>query len=135
MKWLICLIRKHQVSLRCRLTEFRPVVEYQVYCRRCGKVLEKVFTLEYIPPDVRRSQLTFTLAKYADSQKVQDFLKKLPLSDYYDEKIVRQNQAQAFKMKEMRPDRCIIGGEKLLGGAYYLKNGTGPLCSDHYLAI
>lgn len=92
MKRFICFLRNgHRISLRCRLTEFRPVVEYQVYCRYCGSILERIFTVQYIPADIRRSQLSFTLAKYAPMERVEKFLSRVPLNEYYDASYVQRH--------------------------------------------
>lgn len=79
---LKCLFTKHKISLRAG-NPWRPVVAYQFYCRRCGKVLDVCYVLEATPPALRKDQLIFTVSKYVGAEKAREWAKKQPFDEFY----------------------------------------------------
>jgi len=99
---------EHKISVRAS-NNWRPVVEYEFYCRDCGDTIEKVFTLEQIPPDVRRSQLILTAAKYVGIEKATEWGRAQKLDEFY-----RTDFAQVIKQAMPQPDcRCGFCGSKV----------------------
>lgn len=90
----------HAISIRAS-NQWRPVVEYEFYCRNCKASIEKIFTLEMIPPDLRRSQLILTAAKFVGMDKAEVWGRSQKCNEFF-----RTDFAQV--VREALPQPAVV---------------------------